>query len=507
MFVASQLADTARRFPAHVEEIRELLLKEGFAVPSVEAIPELSSRLKTDQRVRADVSSLVRAVMYREREQIGYEDLLGILLAAAAGTEQDLTSDAQETSAREMLRFLLQSRRSSFRAEVEEPAGAVEMAAAEAVAAPIEVAAPVSVPVEAEAVHAVHAAPRWAVESVRREPRAAESGEAVAVAETREAQTRVAETRVAETRVAKTQAAAREHGEWMLPPLRTTGLFAAQAEPEVSRWRTHAIWVVGVVGVLLGVGTGLMLRRGLPVSSVHVTAPAANVASSERGKVGAVAARGADARSKAAMPRRNPAATAHGTGHEDEAGLGTAAKPSPAAGVTAEPKNDRAAVQPAAGEPAPVVRTNVPDLGVAGAAGTASVHVPDGAAVPVTVVRQVVTASENDEVESEPTPTKAATHTIVQPGTAGIMAANVIYSPPPDYPAEASAENVQGAVTVRAVVDPEGHVIYARVVSGPTLLRDAALEAVQKWRYRPLLYFGKPIAVTTTAILDFRREK
>jgi TonB family protein len=120
------------------------------------------------------------------------------------------------------------------------------------------------------------------------------------------------------------------------------------------------------------------------------------------------------------------------------------------------------------------------------------------------VVKQVVRASMDDEVESEPTPTTAATHSIVQQGSAGMMAANVIFSPAPEYPAAASAARVQGEVTVRAVVDPDGNVIYARVVSGPSLLRDAALEAVQRWRYRPLLYYGKPIAVTTTAILDFR---
>jgi TonB family protein len=87
------------------------------------------------------------------------------------------------------------------------------------------------------------------------------------------------------------------------------------------------------------------------------------------------------------------------------------------------------------------------------------------------------------------------------------MPANVIFSPPPKYPAAASAAGVQGEVTVHAVVDPDGKVIYARAVSGPALLRGAAQEAVQQWRYRPLLDNGKPIAVTTVAILEFRVGK
>ena len=102
--------------------MREFLLKEKLPVPSPEAIPELSSRMGTDSRFSADVSSLLRVVLYREREQVGYEDLLGILVAAAAGTEKDLTSDSQEACFREMLRLMLQSRRSTFRAEPEESA-------------------------------------------------------------------------------------------------------------------------------------------------------------------------------------------------------------------------------------------------------------------------------------------------------------------------------------------------------------------------------------------------
>lgn len=92
----------------------------------------------------------------------------------------------------------------------------------------------------------------------------------------------------------------------------------------------------------------------------------------------------------------------------------------------------------------------------------------------------------------------------VRSGSAGIMAGNVMFSPAPMYPPAASAANVQGEVTVRAVVGKDGDVIDAHVVSGPPLLRDAALEAVERWRYRPYLQDGKPVAVATTAIVDFQ---
>lgn len=92
----------------------------------------------------------------------------------------------------------------------------------------------------------------------------------------------------------------------------------------------------------------------------------------------------------------------------------------------------------------------------------------------------------------------------VHSASAGIMAGNVISNPPPAYPAGALSAGVQGEVTVRAVVGRDGNVTEARIVSGPPLLREAAVQAVEQWQYRPYLVDGKPAAIGTTAILDFK---
>lgn len=92
----------------------------------------------------------------------------------------------------------------------------------------------------------------------------------------------------------------------------------------------------------------------------------------------------------------------------------------------------------------------------------------------------------------------------VHAGETGNMASNLMYSPDPEYPAEAIASRVTGEVTVRVVVGPDGNVIDARVVSGPPLLREAALDAVGRWRYRPYEQGGKPVPIATTAIFDFQ---
>ncbi len=92
----------------------------------------------------------------------------------------------------------------------------------------------------------------------------------------------------------------------------------------------------------------------------------------------------------------------------------------------------------------------------------------------------------------------------VRPTALGMMAANVLYSPAPAYPLAASAAHVTGEVKLEAEVDRSGNVTYARVVSGPPLLRDAAMSALQQWRFRPYLSRGKAVSMTAQAVMDFQ---
>lgn len=100
-------------------------------------------------------------------------------------------------------------------------------------------------------------------------------------------------------------------------------------------------------------------------------------------------------------------------------------------------------------------------------------------------------------------PSSAST---VRPVSLGIMAANVLYSPAPVYPAAAAAARVQGEVKVQAEVDRDGNVASARVISGPPLLRDAVMDAIQHWRYRPYFAGGKPVAMSALAVVDFQLQ-
>jgi outer membrane biosynthesis protein TonB len=45
------------------------------------------------------------------------------------------------------------------------------------------------------------------------------------------------------------------------------------------------------------------------------------------------------------------------------------------------------------------------------------------------------------------------------------------------------------------------------VIEGDRLLRDAASEAVRRWRYKPYLLNGKPVEVATTVTVDFKLDR
>jgi periplasmic protein TonB len=71
----------------------------------------------------------------------------------------------------------------------------------------------------------------------------------------------------------------------------------------------------------------------------------------------------------------------------------------------------------------------------------------------------------------------------------------LIYSEEPKYPVIAKQAQIQGTVIIDAIIDEQGNVVQARVVSGPGLLMAAAMQAVTKWKYEPTRLNGEPISV------------
>jgi len=74
----------------------------------------------------------------------------------------------------------------------------------------------------------------------------------------------------------------------------------------------------------------------------------------------------------------------------------------------------------------------------------------------------------------------------------------------PVYPPIAKATGTQGTVVIEAVISKTGRIESLRIVSGPEMLRGAALAAVQAARYRPYLLNGQPTEIQTTVTINFR---
>ena len=86
----------------------------------------------------------------------------------------------------------------------------------------------------------------------------------------------------------------------------------------------------------------------------------------------------------------------------------------------------------------------------------------------------------------------------------GVMAAQVESRTDPVYPPEAQAQHISGAVVLHVFIGKAGTVEDLSVVSGPEVLRSAAMEAVRTWKYRPYLLNGQSTAVDTTVTVNFQ---
>ena len=73
----------------------------------------------------------------------------------------------------------------------------------------------------------------------------------------------------------------------------------------------------------------------------------------------------------------------------------------------------------------------------------------------------------------------------------------------PAYPAIARAAHVQGVVILEAVLDAKGRVESVRVLRSIPLLDQAAVDAVQQWRFTPALLNGDAVPVVMTITVNF----
>jgi protein TonB len=87
----------------------------------------------------------------------------------------------------------------------------------------------------------------------------------------------------------------------------------------------------------------------------------------------------------------------------------------------------------------------------------------------------------------------------------GVSAPSLIYKVEPEYSEEARKAKHQGTVVLYVVVDEKGQPRDLRVIRAIGLgLDEKAIDAVQKWRFKPGLKDGRPVAVAATVEVNFR---
>jgi protein TonB len=74
----------------------------------------------------------------------------------------------------------------------------------------------------------------------------------------------------------------------------------------------------------------------------------------------------------------------------------------------------------------------------------------------------------------------------------------------PAYPQLAKSTGQSGMVTVEVAINERGDVVSARALSGPSLLRDAAVSAAKRWKFKPSMRDGKPVTSVSTISFNFK---
>ena len=87
-----------------------------------------------------------------------------------------------------------------------------------------------------------------------------------------------------------------------------------------------------------------------------------------------------------------------------------------------------------------------------------------------------------------------------------VRQAQLISAVPPVYPQMARSQRLSGNVTIDALIDANGRVTTMKVVSGPALLHQAAMDAVKQWKYKPATLNGQAMSMHLTVTVQFKLQ-
>ncbi len=192
------------------------------------------------------------------------------------------------------------------------------------------------------------------------------------------------------------------------------------------------------------------------------------------------------------------------------AGPSASLQPVPARLAVETPKVEVRAEEPPQSAPQPVTRPNI-NLGKISAPSIKTVKVnsveappvlpSDVNALPAGINENVVNTEARNNPVAPPAPPQGAAITGGQ-----FQQPKLISSVAAVYPATAKAARVQGDVIVDALVDATGKVTATKVITGPPLLQQAAINSLRLWNYEPARLNGQPIAIHVRVNITFHLQ-
>jgi TonB family protein len=87
-----------------------------------------------------------------------------------------------------------------------------------------------------------------------------------------------------------------------------------------------------------------------------------------------------------------------------------------------------------------------------------------------------------------------------------VKTARLLSTVPPVYPSLARSQRIFGDVRVDALIDASGRVSAMKVVSGPALLHQAAMDSLRQWKYQPATLNGTAVPMHLTVTVQFHLQ-
>jgi len=179
----------------------------------------------------------------------------------------------------------------------------------------------------------------------------------------------------------------------------------------------------------------------------------------------------------------------------------TSIKPSPATAATPPVASLTDAVQPNGSNN----QTPSVDAAPASPAAAPSATTPAPALAPPTAKPEAPTANKTKTAEATSSNSESpADNGLVILSSKGAEK-RLLQQVPPTFPKGATAQQLEGTVVLKTLVDDGGKVESVSLVEGNPALAEAAIRAVKQWRYRPYVRDGKSLPFQTVVLVDFQR--